>query len=246
MKNDQPQDRPAGGGSVKALFDAGALAYDAGRRRVIFCFDDFYGTLLALVPFTPGQPFAFLDLGAGTGLVSELIRSRFPGVEAHLLDVSEKMMEQARLRFEGRQGVHFYVRDYAAADLPGTYPLVVSAMSIHHLADDGKQRLMHKIFAALEPGGAFIHADLALGATPAVEQGYQDHWRRHLASCGLDPAELARIGERMACDRPATIEDQLGWMRVAGFVDVDCFYKNFNFTVYMGKKPPTGPEGRRP
>jgi tRNA (cmo5U34)-methyltransferase len=111
-------------------------------------------------------------------------------------------------------------------------------MSIHHLTDDGKQELMRKIFDALEPGGVFIHADLALGATPAVEQGYQDRWQRHLASCGLDPMELERIRQRMACDRPAPLENQLDWMRTAGFVDVDCFYKNFNFTVYMGKKPP--------
>ena len=223
--------------SVKALFDAGALAYDAGRRRVIFCFDDFYGTLLDLVPFAPGQRFAFLDLGAGTGLVSALIRARFAGAEAHLLDVSQKMLEQARLRFEGQRGVHFYVRDYAAADLPGTFPLVVSAMSIHHLEDAGKQRLLQNIFAALEPGGAFVHAELARGATVETERCYQDRWDRHLAAAGLDPDELARIRQRMACDRPAPLEQQLGWMRAAGFVDVDCYYKNYNFTVYMGKKP---------
>jgi tRNA (cmo5U34)-methyltransferase len=226
--------------SVKALFDAGALVYDAARRRVIFCFDDFYGTLLDLVPFAPQQTFAFLDLGAGTGLVSALILGRFPQARADLMDVSEPMLAQARKRFSGTSRVRFFIGDYAREPFPGTYPLVVSAMSVHHLEDAGKQALIRKIFAALEPGGAFVHAELCLGPTPGAEQRYQQHWQDHLAASGLHPQELARIRERMACDRPAPLEAQLAWMRAAGFADVDCFFKHYNFVVYAGTKPGSG------
>lgn len=223
--------------TVKELFDAGALEYDTGRRRVIFCFETFYGTLLDLVPFRPQDRFDFLDLGAGTGLVSALIRARFPQARPHLLDISEKMMAQARRRFAGRPEVQFSIRDYVREELPGTYPLIVSAMSIHHLEDAGKRRLMQKIFSALEPGGAFVHAELAQGTTRATEQHYQRHWQAHLESCGFTAEELATIRQRMACDRPAPIEHQLAWMREAGFADVDCFFKHYNFTVSMGTKP---------
>ena len=122
-----------------------------------------------LIPFTPADRFSFLDLGAGTGLVSSLIRERFPRAEANLLDISEKMLTKARARFFGEKGVHFYVRDYSREELPGPYPLVVSAMSIHHLSDPEKQQLVQRIFERLTPGGCFIHAELALGATPATE-----------------------------------------------------------------------------
>ena len=231
---------------VKELFDAGALGYDATRRKVIYCFDDFYGTLLELVPFSPGERFSFLDLGAGTGLVSALILERFPAAEAHLLDISDKMLEKARQRFAGRPEVIFTVADYDREALPGPYPLVTSAMSIHHLSDTGKQRLMRKIFDALSPGGWFLHAELALGPTPAVETLYQERWRRHLEATDIEESELAAIYERMACDRPATIDRQLSWMRDAGFSDVDCYFKHYNFTVSAGKKseaPRTGPAG---
>lgn len=222
---------------VKELFDAGARKYDAGRRRVIFCFDTFYGTMLELVPFSPTDRFAFLDLGAGTGLVSALMLARFPHARAHLLDISDKMMAQARRRFADQPEVRFYIRDYTREDLPGTYPLIVSALSIHHVEDSDKRELMQKIFSALEPGGAFIHADLALGATPATEQHYQRHWQAHLEASGFTAEELAMIHQRMACDRPAPIEHQLAWMRQAGFANVDCYFKHYNFTVSMGTKP---------
>ena len=223
--------------TAKALFDAGALRYDANRRRVIYCFDSFYGTLLDLVPFAPRERFSFLDLGAGTGLVSALLLERFPHAEAHLLDVSHKMLERARERFAGRTNVHFHVRDYDKQALPGRHQMVVSAMSIHHLSHGGKQRLTQKIFDALDPAGAFIHAELVLGATAKTEAYYQHYWRDHLSATGIDPEELARIYERMTCDRPATLEDQLSWMRQAGFDHVDCYFKHNNFSVYAGTKP---------
>lgn len=223
--------------TVKELFDAGAMAYDATRRKVIYCFDDFYGTLLELVPFTPEDRFSFLDLGAGTGLVSALIVERFPNAQAHLIDISEKMMEKARERFAIRTDVCFTIADYDRESLPGRYPLVVSAMSIHHLSDAGKQRLMQKIFDVLTPGGVFIHAELALGPTKTVEMLYQQRWKHHLESTDIGKDELAAIFERMASDRPATLADQLSWLQEAGFVDVDCFFKHYNFAVTAGKKP---------
>jgi len=223
--------------TVKELFDAGAQKYDGNRRKVIYCFDDFYGTLLDLIPFDRTDRFSFLDLGAGTGLVSALIRKRFPNAEAHLLDISEKMLEKARERFSGEGAIKFYARDYARETLPDQFPLIVSAMSIHHLSDTEKQQLMQRIFNALTPGGCFIHAELALGTTPDTEACYQRYWRRHLESTDIEKAELEAIYERMACDRPATLEHQLVWMRTAGFVDVDCYFKRYNFTVYAGKKP---------
>lgn len=225
--------------TVKALFDDGALHYDGNRRKVIYCFDDFYGTLLDLLPFQRADRFSFLDLGAGTGLVSALIRQRFPNAEVHLVDVSEKMLEKAQERFAGQRAVRFYVLDYSWEALPGRYPLIVSALSIHHLSDAEKQQLLQKIFGALVPGGRFVHAELVLGATPNTEARYQNYWRRHLDSTDIDKKEIEAIYQRMACDRPATLDHQLSWMRAAGFVDVDCFFKRYNFTVYAGSKPDT-------
>ena len=226
--------------TVKALFDAGAAKYDGNRRKVIYCFDDFYGTLLDLIPFDRRDRFSFLDLGAGTGLVSALIRQRFPNAEAHLLDISEKMLAKARQRFSNDSEFHFYVRDYADEDLPGRFPLVVSAMSIHHLSDPQKQKLVQRIFDSLTPGGSFVHAELALGTTPVTEAFTQQYWRRHLEKTGIEREELDAIYHRMASDRPATLDQQLEWMRSAGFVDVDCFFKRYNFAVYAGKKPEKG------
>jgi tRNA (cmo5U34)-methyltransferase len=224
---------------VKTLFDAGAMQYDMHRRKVIPCFDDFYKIAVEQIPFNPAESFSFLDLGTGTGLLTALIFNAFPRARANVLDVSEKMLAKARQRFTGNPDVAFFAMDYAETPLPGIYDLVVSAMSIHHLSHAGKAHLMEKIYQALRPGGLFIHAELAKGATDATEKSYQQHWTEHLEQTGLSADQLAVIAERMSCDRPATLDDQLMWLEQAGFTDVDCFYKYYNFVVIAGKKPAT-------
>lgn len=224
--------------TVKKIFDAGALQYDRNRRKVIPCFDDFYKTLIRLVPFKSDEKFSVMDLGAGTGLVSALILNVFPEAIVSLIDVSENMLEKAKERFEAKGNVQFHVMDYNTSTLSGEYNLVVSAMSIHHLEDTGKKCLFRKIYDALTPGGTFIHAELARGATEDIEEIYQEQWRKHLEQTDMNEEELNVIYKRMSYDIPAPLDMQLSWMRSAGFLNVDCFYKYYNFVVYAGCKKP--------
>ncbi|MEJ2723155.1 MAG: class I SAM-dependent methyltransferase [Deltaproteobacteria bacterium] len=223
--------------SVKALFETGADKYDEQRRKVIPCFDEFYKTAVDLIPFGQEETFRFLDLGAGTGLLTALILAKFPNALPTLIDISEKMLTKARERFEKEKHVSFCTMDYAVSPLPGKYDLVVSAMSVHHLADSGKKRLFRSIYEGLVPGGHFIHADLVKGATGSTETRYQRRWAEHLEQADLTEDQLSLIYERMSYDKTAPLEDQLRWLRGARFEDVDCFYKHYNFAVYGGSKP---------
>ena len=222
--------------SGEELFDQGADRYDRQRRKVIPCFNDFYQTVIDLVPFDDSQGFTFLDLGAGTGLLTEFLLKGFPNATATLIDLSEKMLEKARERFSSNKRVGFLTQDYARAQLPQGRDLIVSAMSIHHLTDQGKRLLYERAFEALNPGGVFINADLVKGETETIERRYHDRWIRWIQEAGLEGAELSGILERMRCDRPSTLMLNLQWLHEAGFRDVDCSYKYYNFAVVSGKR----------
>jgi len=222
---------------IKELFGSNADKYDEQRRKVIPCFDDFYRTTVDLIPFGQEAAFRFLDLGAGTGLLTALILAKFPNAMATLIDISEKMLAKARERFGTDTHISFSIMDYAASPLPGGYGLVVSAMSIHHLADSEKMELFGNIYKALLPGGMFIHAELVKGTTEITEALYQSAWLEYLKQTDLDGDQLSLIFQRMSHDKTAPLEDQLSWLREAGFEHVDCFYKYYNFAVYAGSKP---------
>ena len=170
---------------IQELFDAGADQYDQQRRKIIPCFNDFYQTAIDLIPFNSTDSFTFLDLGAGTGLLTAFIISSFPNATVTLMDLSEKMLEKARERFSLNKRVNFLIWDYSHSTLPEEYDLIVSAMSIHHLSDNEKKSLYQRVFDALKREGAFINADLVKGETDKIEQKYQDTWMNWIRETGL-------------------------------------------------------------
>lgn len=105
---------------------------------------------------------------------------------------------------------------------------------VKRLEHDQKRALFRRCFAALDPGGAFVNADQVAGATPALTQQLHDRWRHQAHQAGVTEAELAEAERRMSADRLAPLEDQLAWLREAGFQDVDCWYRDGMFAVYAG------------
>jgi ubiquinone/menaquinone biosynthesis C-methylase UbiE len=218
-------------------FDRGAEDYDALRRRLIPCFDAFYGTALALIAnWSISKPLRVLDLGAGTGLFAGMILDRYPDASVHLVDASAAMLEQSRRRFAGRQAIECRVADMATADLGGPWDLIVSALAIHHLEDPAKQDLFARIRTALVPGGLFVNAEQVLGPTPNVEALYERSWLQAIRDAGVSEEEIGKVKARMAFDRCAPVEDLLAWMRDAGFEDVDCSFKSWRFAVMSGRR----------
>lgn len=221
---------------VKAEFDRAAKTYDAVRRLMIPCFDDFYGPVANVMPFGRDDAFDVLDLGAGTGLLTAVLREHFPDARYSLVDISDEMLARARDRFAGAKNVHIAVSDYSVEPLPGRFDAIVSALSIHHLDDPGTAALFRRIYEALKPGGIFVNAEEVLAPTATPDQLYWDEWERQARAAGAPEEEFAGVEERAKYDKPAKLDDQLTWLNEAGFADVDCYYKYMMFAVYGGRR----------
>ncbi|MBP3966478.1 class I SAM-dependent methyltransferase [Paenibacillus lignilyticus] len=222
---------------VRRTFDDTAAVYDQQRRKLIPCFDDFYGVASALAEVETETP-SILDLGAGTGLLSSFLLARYPKAKLTLIDLSDKMLAVAKLRLEEMEssGVTYLCEDYTAY-VPGeAFDIIVSGLSIHHLSDADKLTLYRNSFANLKPGGVFINADQVLGHTPFVDTLYKEDWRGKVEASGLSEPEIAAAYERTKLDRMTDLPTQLGWLKDAGFSDVDCVYKYYNFAVMYGRK----------
>ncbi|MFO1432045.1 MAG: methyltransferase domain-containing protein [Candidatus Competibacteraceae bacterium] len=224
--------------TVKTVFDKYAASYDDTRRQLIPCFDDFYGTAVSLLPFSREQQIEVLDLGAGTGLLSAKVLGQFPNARLVLLDVSESMLAHAKIRLaESGAQVECKPGNFAMDPFTGSYEAVVSALAIHHLNATEKRELFRKAYHHIKPKGVFINADQVLGAGPAIEARYRQHWLTQVQAAGVSPATLAAALERMQEDQMSTLVEQLAWLEEAGFQDVNCWYKNYSFVVYSGTKP---------
>lgn len=227
--------------SIQSVFDQTAATYDPARRALIPCFDPFYRCAVGLIPAEADH---ILDLGAGTGLLSALIRTRFPEARLHLIDNAPAMLAQAEERFARDQEVLCQLGDYTTCAWGSSYDAVVSALSIHHLPHPAKQALFQRIHGALRPGGVFINADQVLGPTPALEARYRTLWLSEVRAAGATDEQIAASLIRQQEDRCAPVEDQLIGLRDAGFHDADCWYKNICFAVFSATCPTEKEMGR--
>ena len=220
--------------TTQTAFDITAATYDADRARLIPCYDAFYRRTTDLIAHDAHE---ILDLGAGTGLLSTFVRQWYPQAHIHLMDVSAPMLDRARQRLAADTSVSFELADCTIEPLRGPYDSVVSALSIHHLVHEAKKALFAKIFAALRPGGTFVNAEQVAGPTPKIDKRYKELWLEQVREAGATPDQIADSLYRQQDDRCASVEDQLDWMREAGFTDADCWFKDNRFAVLSGTRP---------
>ncbi len=145
------------------------------------------------------------------------------------------MLEQARATFGERAS---YVQADFTDPLPGEEPwdAIVSALAIHHLDDAQKLELFGRLHEGLWPGGVFVNAEQVSGPTAFFDDAY-DHWHeREAKAAGTTDEEWTGAVERMRHDRTASVEHQLGWLREAGFADVDCLWKNHRLAVIVARR----------
>ncbi|MDD1705692.1 MAG: class I SAM-dependent methyltransferase [Methanoregulaceae archaeon] len=232
FESDTPMDQ------VREAFDALASEYDSQRKWLIPWFDDFYHAAVAAAAWTGMRP-RILDIGAGTGYLSSLLFNKYPDADLTLLDISEKMLDIARKRFYRNEQVRFLISDYRCGNLPGSYDLVCSALSIHHLEHDDKQQIFRNIFMALNPGGVFVNAEQVAGETPDQHRRNMMYWEDFLQHGSLSRDIVKSALQRSTTlDRMEKLSVQLYWLRQTGFSRVDVLYKNRMLAVMRGWKEP--------
>lgn len=220
---------------IRKKFNSIAEQYDEQRRKLIPCFDDFYNCAVDNFKFETNNP-KVLDLGAGTGLLTQKLLEHYPLAEVKMIDLSENMLAIARQRFENKPNVSFRVADYSAMPFADSYDAIISSLSIHHLEDADKAKLYKKIYCHLKPEGIFINAEQVLGEDQFIEEIYRKVWENSVEQSGLAPDEIANAYERVKLDKRTPLSTQLNWLKEVGFNNVSSLYQHYSFAVLYARK----------
>jgi tRNA (cmo5U34)-methyltransferase len=133
-----------------------------------------------------------LELGIGTGETASRVLALHPEARLVGIDASAAMLERARARFPNADLRLQRLEDELPA---GSFDLVVSTLAVHHLDAAGKRSLFGRVADVLRPGGHFVLGDVVV--PPEGEEG----------SIYID----------WEMDLPDSVDDQLAWLRAAGF-----------------------------
>ncbi|HTU15439.1 MAG TPA: methyltransferase domain-containing protein [Solirubrobacterales bacterium] len=218
-----------------SVFNAHAARYDEARRRLIPPFDLFYGTAIEAIELAGPEPGRVLDLGAGTGMFSAFVLDAYPSAHLTLFDAAPLMLERAKDSLDDER-VEIVVGDMYREIPEGPWDAVISALAIHHMTDEGKRFVFGAAHDSLRPGGVFINAEHIFGPTETMDAEYRRWHEMSARQAGTDDDEWNRAVERMGHDHLSPLEDQLAWLREAGFEDVDCLFKQYGFAVMFGRR----------
>ena len=221
--------------NIKQQFDEISKKYDEQRKQLLPCFEDYYYLPLTVMDCKKDVP-KVLDIGSGTGLFTSIILEKYPKAELTLIDLSEQMLEVARERFGSQKHYRYIVADYTQYEFEEKFDLIISALSIHHLTAQQKEKLYQKCYDLLNEGGVFINVDQVLSPGVEVEEMFSKLWRESVEKSGLSREEIDKAYERVKLDNPSTLAEQLEWLNKAGFQMADCLYKYYHFCVLYAKK----------
>lgn len=222
--------------NIKKRFNSDVDIYDSGRRYFIPCFDDYYETGVKILSLIKNNYKSILDLGAGTGLLTKYLYEKFPTAQYTLVDVAEKMLDIAKVRFQSKNNFTYNVADYSSGLPAGDFDLITSALSIHHL-DEGEKHLLYSlIYDKLPKGGCFLNLDQFNAGSEIINETYNKYWYDYILHSGITKEEIDRWISRKALDKENTVWDTISMLKEIGFDQSECVYQYLKFGVIVAVK----------
>ena len=193
-----------------------------------------FALVRSLFPRTEDEHFRYLDLGAGDGALDEVILKRFVNAEATLVDGSPVMVDRAQERLKAfGDRVAVVQGDLGSASwmatIRGPYEVAVSSIALHNLEDPRLVRdLYREIYSVVADGGLFMNLEYLRAPS-------RELWPLYYRAAA-DPEGAWTMSVRGLRDYVGTLEEQMAWLREAGFGPVDCFWKELRLGIFGGFK----------
>jgi tRNA (cmo5U34)-methyltransferase len=221
--------------SVKRHLDVDANGYDVQIRRLIPHYDEMIATGVELLTALAPPDGHVLDLGGGTGALSSAVLDGLPGVRVTVLDVDVEMLGEARRRL-ARFADRVSFREGSFLDSLPAADAVVASLALHHVHDlQTKTALYRAICDTLSPGGVLVNLDAAVTEGARLSGLGFDRWAARMGDHGITDAQArGHFAAWAAEDRYFPLDAELGALRAAGFVEVECFWRRQLSAVTCG------------
>lgn len=202
--------------------------YDEQIRGILPNYDLFHQEIISLVKAMPSKPRVWLDTGCGTGTLVERAFKYFPDTKFLLADPSWKMLEEAKKKLSGSNGIIFLeptCTQELPADVIGSPDIITAVQSHHYLSKEDRIKATKVCYDLLSEAGIYVTFE---NIRPMTDMGIEigkRNWRNYQLSMGRKPevveSHLARFD---AAFFPITIEEHFSLMKGRGFKVVELLW----------------------
>lgn len=128
-----------------------------------------------------------LDLGCGSGKVTEAMCKMAPSAKIEALDASQSMIQAAREKYNSLNKVTFNVKDAQNLNYCEKFDLVVSFSCLHWI--ENKEAVFRGIAQCLKPGGSILLVGCAKAPSDPIFRSFLDLKTREPWSAALSKVD---------------------------------------------------------
>lgn len=223
-------------------FDAEVVAcYDDMLERSIPQYQVMRAAVTTLACHFAQPQTTVLDLGCSQGGALAPIIECLGATCAYVgVDISEPMLRAARQRLADSSGRGICRVD--ACDLRHAYPatdasVTLAILTLQFIPPEYRQQLVQQMYAHTRPGGACIIVEKVLGSSAAIDELLVETYYGMKAGNGYSAEQIQR--KRAALEgvlMPLTAQWNADLLRMAGFRQIDCFWRWMNFAGWVAIK----------
>ena len=196
--------------------------------------------------FELGYPFVqegtdIVDLGCSRGEALAPFIDKFGAHNRYIgIEVSKPMLEASRARFQGL--INCGVASIREIDLRREYPpalasITLCILTLQFTPIEYRQRILRDIFKATLAGGALLLVEKVLGSTAEIDAFMVARYLDHKKAMGYTQDQIER--KRLSLEGvlvPVTAAWNEELLRMAGFSQIDCFWRWMNFAGWIAVK----------
>ena len=219
---------------IKAHFEREAKSFDKNFFKVAPFYKETIDALIGALPFPENKKIRVIDLGCGTGNITQALLKRYPQAQVTCIDLAEQMITMAKAKLSGFKNIKYWAGDVRDFPYQEKYDAVIGSLVLHHIEKKEKTSFYRKILNALASGGVFYTADIVLGSNDYLQKLYINRWKDFMRQNISEKQIAATLKKHKTEDTPSKLIDELSMLRSAGFKEIDVIWKQHYFCVYGG------------